>query len=306
MPEQVTRAYGGTDADMLQLSSTMHGHFLEDQNDFFVFNEKFEDPYPVDWQDAITAADGLPTDEEVDDQLEGLTTVVTDAMNDCRDKFQDTKPFVEDAFPEKVSVWKEFGFDDYDKVRNTQAQFIQFMLRFHRVAKKYKVLLDGANYPQARIDEILTLAEALKEADVEQELFKGNIPNETRDRIITLNDCYAFTSEVARAGKLIYRKNFAKYQRYLLGPGSEDPEVFNITGTATDAVAGGPLANVVVSIPSLAIETTTNSEGLFGFGALDAGNYELQFNLEGYDPLLLNVEVVEEETTVADAALTPE
>lgn len=303
MPEQEERHYSIPDADMLELSSTMREFFIEDKADFIARNPKFDDPYAGQWEEKITAAEGFPTDEQVDDILQQKTNAVEAVMTQCRNKFQDTKEFIEDAFPKKQVVWNEFGYDDYDSVRQDQAKFIQFMNRFHKVAVKYSEQLMDANYTQPKIDEIETLAEALKDANTEQEVYKGNIPVITQNRVEVMNACYAVTSEVGRVGKLIYRSNYGKYQRYLLTPSDESPDVFSIIGTVTDAATGEALAGVAVSIESLGINTSTDSEGKYGFGALDDGTYEVHAHKDGYQDATVNAEVAGDEPVVADIAM---
>ena len=303
MPEQEERNYNMPDAEMLELSSAMREAFIEDKADFIERNPKFDDPYAEQWEEKITAAEGFPTDEQVDDILQQKTVAVEKVMTRCRNKFQDSKEFIEDAFPDKQVVWNEFGFDDYDKARQDQAQFIQFMNRFYKVAVKYKEQLIGANYTQEKIDEIKTLAEELKETNTEQEAYKKNIPVQTRDRVLVHNACYKITSEVGRSGKLIYRDDFAKYQRYLLTPSDESSEAFSIIGTVTDSGTGEALAGVTVSIQALGINTITGSDGRYGFGALEDGAYEVHAHKEGYQPATVNADVAGDEPTVADIAM---
>lgn len=303
MPEQEKRHYNLPDAEMLELSATMREHFIEDKADFIDRNPKFDDPYAEQWDGKITVAEDEPTDEQIDDILQQKTTAVEDAMTQCRNKFQDSKTFIEDAFPNKQAVWNEFGYDDYNAASKSQSDFIQFMNRFHAVAEKYKINLIDNNYTQEKIEEIETLAEALKDANTEQEVYKGNIPVITQNRVTVMNACYAVTSEVGRSGKLIYRTDFAKYQRYLLTPSDEAPDVFSIIGTVTDAATGEALADVTVSIESLGISTSTDSEGMYGFGALDNGTYEVKFEKAGYQDATVNAEVAGDEPTVADIAM---
>jgi len=303
MTEQEKRHYGITDADMLELSVTERVFYTEDIMSFNNYNPKFDDDYNTEWADRITTAEDAPSDEQIDDILQQKTAAVEQAMLACRNKFQDSKTFIEDAFPDNQMVWNEFGYDDYNAASKSQSNFIQFMNRFHSVAEKYKVALIANNYTQVKIDEIETLGEALKDANTEQEVYKGNIPVITQNRIIAMNACYELTSEVGRVGKLIFRNDYAKYQRYLLTPSNESPEVFSIMGTVTDAATGAALPDVAVSIESLGINTNTDSEGMYGFGALENGTYDVKFEKVGYQPITLSVEVTDEGPTTADAAL---
>lgn len=302
---QEKRNYNMPDADMLESCDTMRGHFEEDKPKFIEHNPKFADPFSTDWEVKINAALKFPDDETIDDQLQQKTATVEGAISRCKKKYQETKQFIEDAFPDNEAVWKEFGFDDYDKASHSQPEFIQFMYKFHGVAEKYKEKLGDEGYTQEKIDEIEALADNLKKMNKEQELFKGNIPVQTRERILLHNAANDDRKRVARAGKLIFADNYAKYQRYLLGPSDEEPDVFSIIGTVTDAATGEALAEVTVSIQNLGINTFTDSEGRYGFGALEDGAYEVHAHKDDYQPATVNADVAGDEPAVADIAMTP-
>ena len=302
---QEKRNYNMPDADMLESCDTMRGHFEEDKPKFIVHNPKFADPFFSEWGVKINVALKFPTDETIDDQLMQKTATVEDVISQCKKKYQQTKQFVEDAFPNNEAVWKEFGFDDYDKASHSQPGFIQFMYKFHGVAVKYHEKLGDQGYTEEKIDEIEALADNLKQVNKEQELFKGNIPVQTRERILLHNAANDDRRRVGRAGKLIFADNYAKYQRYLLGPSDEEPDVFSIIGTVTDVATGEVLADVAVSIEALGISTTTDCDGKYGFGALEDGTYLVKAVLAGYQDATVNAEVAGDEPTVADIAMTP-
>lgn len=241
-PEQITRNYGNmSDVDMLEFAQTILGQFINDKADFVAYDPDFDDPFEPDWQAAIVAAEQIPTDEALVDQLQGLTQTVEEKMDDCRHKFQSAKRFIEKAFPNNEPVHNEFGYDNYDSARKSQTSMIQFMENFHRVAENYKTQLIAQNYTQMHIDEIETLRDELHSANEQQEAFKGGRPVLTQDRIITLNTSWNITVDVCRAGKDIFHDNPAKYESYLL-PGTQSgaPQTLPIT-LITDQTVPGPV-----------------------------------------------------------------
>jgi hypothetical protein len=136
-------------------------------------------------------------------------------MESCRDKFMDAKPFIEKAFPNNRAVWDAFGYNRYGKVRKNRLGLDGFMKTFHRAAVKYSVELIAKNYTQAMIDEIETLQKELIESVSDHESFIKSRLTAVLDRIVKMNQLYDVIMEVCKAGKRIYKKDWARYQRYL-------------------------------------------------------------------------------------------
>ncbi|MEE9215280.1 MAG: hypothetical protein V3U54_10900 [Thermodesulfobacteriota bacterium] len=219
-PPKITRNYSMADAAMVEFALTILGQFKDDKAAFVSYDPDFGGTFEADWQADITAAEEVPSDEALVDAQEGLTRDVEQLMEDCRHKFQDSKRFIEKAFPDDKPVHNEFGYDNYGASRDVQTKMIFFMENFHRVAEKYSTQLIAQNYTQAHIDEIETLHDQLHDANEEQEGAKGGRPVVTQDRIIILNKPWDTTADVSRAAKAIFHKDAAKLKSYLL-PASE-------------------------------------------------------------------------------------
>ncbi len=224
-PTEMARNYQLADAVMIEAAKTTHGFLNEDLQDFNNFNPLFEQGYADDWLADINTAESVTKDDVVIDQMAGLSAAVEAAMKKCRDKFNTLKFFIEKAFPTGLAIWNEFGYNNYERARQTQSAMIQFMVGLHAVATKYKVQLIAVHFTQAMIDEILTFKNELDTANLNQELFKAGRPALTQDRIIKLNQVWDILVEVGKAGKIVYSNNHAKYNRYLLPgetPASEE------------------------------------------------------------------------------------
>lgn len=214
--EQEERIYTGADDKMVETSKTIRDAFHEDKADFVNFDEDFTDPYETDYTAAIDVADGVVKNETVNDQLTQLSDAVEVQMVFGRKHYQTAKYFIEKAFPKQPLIWNEFGFDNYLKCRNSQSKMIGFMKNLHGTMTKYSAQLIAKKYTQAKIDETLSIKIALDAANSAQENFKKVTPQMTYERIGKLNSCWAFTSQVAKAGKIIFEDNYGKYQKYVL------------------------------------------------------------------------------------------
>lgn len=213
------------DAIMLEVSKTIRAFFIQDKADFVAFDsDTFADPaapalpFATVWLNAINAAETFIGDDAVIDQQVQKREAVEAALKLCRNHFQDAKYFIEKTFPDNIPVWNEFGYNDYEKSRQSQPLMVQFMKVFFKIATKYKLKLIAKGYPQTEITKINTLKTQLNNADISQETFKGDRGVLTQDRIKLLNAVWKITKLTGKAGKQIFQNNFAKYVHYLLPP----------------------------------------------------------------------------------------
>lgn len=301
--EKSIRIFSVRDDIMLELVKLKKMFFVEDKADFVAYDADFNDPFETNWTAAIAAAEAIDDDETTTDQLRQLTETVEAEMASCRRKFQDAKYFIQKAFPFKKSIHDEFGFNDYNVARQIQTKLIVFMKKFHRAAVRYSADLMAKNYTQAQIDDILACATALEEANLAQEAFKMQRKTKTQDRIEALNTVWLFLRQVGTAGKNIYYENYAKYNRYLLPRSEESSEAFSIFGIVTDSANSQALANAVVQIAALGLDSRTDSEGHYGFGGLTAGSYELTVSLDGYTTASVTVTLTEGGSVEQDVGL---
>ncbi len=289
-PEALTRIYKVSDNFMIQHARTLRLNLMEDQAAFILRDPDFQTPYELNWNIAITAAESHPTDEQVDDMMTEKTANVETAMVNCRNKWMDTKPFVKKAFPDNDAVQNKFGFNDYKNADHSHSGMLKFFRLLHGAATEYSAQLIAKNYTAAMIAEIETLHAALLTADTEQEKFKTDIPVYTRDRSQKHNAVYAICQTVCETGKLIFRDDYAKFQKYLL-PASDEATPMILKGKVTQPVVGPagtpalPVQGVSINIMGLpALTTQSDSNGNYGFGSIPAGTYTFNFNKPGYMP----------------------
>lgn len=284
-PTPITRRYTIADPYMFEYAKTLRGHFITDQLKFVAEDSNFANPYEGDWQSAINTSEAIPTQEQREDQLMQLTDTVLTTMSDCRNVYQGAKRYIKKAFPDNSSVWKEFGFDDYDSIEKSQPRMLHFMKRFYDTAVKYtaQLIAPAVNFPQTRIDAIEAARKALDDANNAQEQFKGDMLSFTRQRIAAHNALWAICTDVAGVGKQLFRNEYARYQLYLL-PASEEPAgTLLLSGTITDSLTGAPIPGVLVELQPHGLQSTTDSNGMYGFGSAPAGAATLRITHPLYE-----------------------
>lgn len=301
----IIRKYNLADPYMIEFAKDIRQSFITDQATFAAFDTDFGATFADDWQTTINNALNHLTDESVTDQQRQLTEAVEEAMTACRRKYQSTKYFIEKAFPDQPARWDEFGFNDYGAARSKQASLLDFMRILFLKATEYAAELAAVGYDAAQVTEIQALASTLDTANITQNKFKRQRRRLTHDRIAAYNAVWAVVTKVARVGKLVFIDSPAQYNEYLLPTTEERRELLSLTGRVADASTDEPITQAEATIEELAITVESDSNGLYGFGALPAGTYTLRVGKEGYATVsVADVVVQEGETTDQDVGLT--
>jgi len=206
---------GITNDKMLTGAETMRDLFEKDQSLFEAFDSSLNDAFKSDWDNKIDAARGEPSDETVTNGIEEFSAVVQDAWEACKIHFEDSKYFIEKAFPDNATQ-HGFGFKGIRAMSRNQDKVIPFMDQFHGMAEKNKVALLANGYTQAKIDAIETLAETFRNAQRLQENEKKDRPLKTKNRVEKINAVWKMLQKVNRASKRVFKNDFAKRKAYLL------------------------------------------------------------------------------------------
>ncbi|MGE0637162.1 MAG: carboxypeptidase-like regulatory domain-containing protein [Bacteroidia bacterium] len=290
-PEMAKREYTIADAYEIQFAKDTHDNVAVASTlaQFNTFDPEFTAAFLAAFLLAIAEAEAVPSDEQVEAVISQLTQEVEDAMAACRKKYQDSKYFIEKAFPKNKAVHNEFGYEKYLKARDNQAKMIEFMKDFFGAATKYSAQLNLVNYTPAMITEIETIGNNLDTKNRQQNNHINNQPVITKERIDKHNIVWQITVRLCAAGKIIFYNNYSEYQKYLL-PASDETVPFIVRGKVTQPVVGpsggtpDPVEGVTVTVQEMpAMQTQTDSNGKYGFGSLPAGTYTLHFHKAGYN-----------------------
>ncbi len=276
-------------ANALEYSKDMRNLFVSDLADFTAFDADLDAGFAAEWLAEILAAEGILTDETVVDEQTGLTNAVEMAMKKCRNCFQDVKYYTAKAFDNEEHWPKlnELGFDNYDKVRNSQAQLLLFMRNVHFVATKYADLLATVNFTAANLLEIKNVADALDTANQNQNRFIQERPGLTSIRVKAYNKFWDRVTLVARAAKRIYREDPDQFNKYLLPATHEPDEVLNLRGKVINAADGEPIYQAEITLVGTDITAKTDSNGKYGIALIPPGSYEVSCAATGFATVIL-------------------
>lgn len=210
------RIYNGSDADMIEASRVMHGLFQEDLSAFTNFDPVFSADFAAIWLSKINIASGIVNDIQPLGELSNLTRLVEEKLEECREYFQYVKYFIEKAFPGQSEMWTQFGLNDYMASRKSETKMIQLLGILYKGMIRYQTELNAVGLSKTKIEQASELQTQLTSVNFDQEIAKKKRPTLTQERITALNDCFEYMQKVSRAGKIIFAKDYAKYNQYLL------------------------------------------------------------------------------------------
>lgn len=217
------RKFNLDDARLLERASTEVSFLGEDIGDFTAFDNTFGQSTIDDLQATITAASATKRDDVVIDEQAELTTTVDENMEACKNAYKTVSYFVRKVFKNKKDIQNQFGLNDYKKVRNNHAKMIVFMRSLADTASKYQAELVAGGVNESVITSLPTLAQALFDANNNQEIFKKQRGTFTQDRIEKLNLVYDQLIPISNAARIIYADNPAQLAKYVLpNPSSTD------------------------------------------------------------------------------------
>ena len=214
--KRILKKFKCTDAKMLEEARIKLNALKIDIDLFTAFDPNFTNEYVSAFTAKIVEAEAEIIDNVIRDQLAAKTATVENIFDSCRKKYRSVKYFVGIAFENNKAVQNEFGFNDYNTARRNQVKMIVFMRQLGISAKRYQSELIASGMTEESINEIETLSNDLSLSNEQQEDFKKQRVLLTQSRIILYNEVWDFVRQVARAGKIIFEYNPAKYAIYLL------------------------------------------------------------------------------------------
>lgn len=246
--KEITRSFNGSDVYLTETARTTHTLFTADLAKFTAFDPTMTAAFATQFLAAVTAAEVVVADTAIVQQLGQKTELVATAMEKAKSKYNDVKYFAQKAFPDSPATQGEFGLNNYDKARKSTPQMIQFLDEMSKACIKYQTQLLDKGYSEAAIAEIQTIRTELLNSNAGQEVFKKQRPKLTEDRIIILNTCYNWVTQVNAAAQLVYKTDLAKQKQFVYNPSS---------ASASEEYAGEIAAGTTLTIATIPFKEDT-------------------------------------------------
>jgi len=300
IPKLPIRPFRITDTKAIQDCRVTIGLLEEDLALFTALAPNINEDWLTEWETNIQAAEAVPTDQQHQNQSIDLTDDVKAAMEQVRRKNAQVKFAAMQAYEDDAGKYAAFGFNDYDGVRQSDADLQLYAERLHSTAVEHQAALSAVGWDTTATATIDTVAQALRDADDAQEEHKRKRKEGTALRINTYTTMWKKRQLVAQAAKIIFMDDYGKYQKYLLPASEGNPEDFAIMGVVQDASSNAPIEYAEARIDSLDLTVLTDESGTYGLADnIPPGEYTLAISKEGYATYETTVSV-----TSADDTLT--
>jgi hypothetical protein len=210
------RLFKMPEAKLLEHAEVVARMYPTDVVSFTAFDSTFTIEYETTIKNAISAVTALKSDQVIIDEMAECTQHVLDAMGTCNTDYKTIAYFVRKAFKNNKAVQNQFGFNDIEKVRRSQARMVLFMEEHAGTATDHKAELVAEGCNEALIDQLLVDAQNLKEANIKQEKFKKERGVITQERVKLLNGVYLLVKPINDIAQIIYSDDAARLAKYSL------------------------------------------------------------------------------------------
>lgn len=267
MKKRVARVYRMADEVMLERAQQFHDSLEKELAAFTLRFPWLDAVWLTDFQLAIEAADGYPTDKSgiLDQQV--LMGDVELAMRQGYAALTTLGDYAKIAFPTDKSRQRSFGQNQWTAARFNSLKLQQALELAHGKAQEteLKTALLPKGYTQADIDALHNLSEELKLKNSLQQSAKLDRPVNSHDRIALLNLVWQHLQTINVCAKVVWMLDTERGNQYKLYPSKAVAVKTHISITVADG-NGEPLANVAVKLANTKLPAQrTNAKGLVVF-----------------------------------------
>lgn len=211
-----SRVFSGQDAYAIQKAKTIRGLAAEFLAELAIFDSGLDAAFMQQWQQAITNAEITPSDDVTMSIQTQLTTTVEQNHALCIIAVNDLRYYVGKSFAKDSEEVALYNFKGLARARGSVSRLVVFMMVLHRAATAHAAMLNSNGMTPAQIDALLATANALLQADVEQEYHKHTRLMLTRRRVAQLNAMWGFCQQVHLAARSVFRTSYAKQEMFSL------------------------------------------------------------------------------------------
>ena len=221
MATKVLRKYSNKDVEMLTAIATIIENALANKTFLQSKRSTWVDPFFEDLKTKIEQTTDTFLGKDAAKQMREATQVVTQIQKQALSDLAEFKVQVEQDFKsnpvQKTEIITQLGFATYFKTANTGSQeaLVNLLFQFKSnlsAALNTEIVAKGT--AQATIDAIVGYAEALKNANISQETFKGTRKEITDEAINAFNEIYDQVISIAKIASNFYKTDKSKQQLF--------------------------------------------------------------------------------------------
>ncbi len=209
-----TRSYKNKDVEMLLASRTITTNLSDNIKELSLVRTNWTDEYVTTLQGKINNAIENYLGLDKKKELRNATATVLSIQATAKREVSFLKTQIEVDFPgTKNQILKELGFDiNFRKVQNNdQEALIQLLyaLKKGMTDELKNQIIDKGTSP-ALIDKIIDYANALNEANIEQEVLKESTKNISKEALDTFNEIYNEIIGICKIASRFYQYDEVK------------------------------------------------------------------------------------------------
>jgi hypothetical protein len=224
---------------MLIAALVLADHFETEKQAFVAEEPHRQDPFIANFRDAVKRIlneyYGINTKEELQKQTKLVGELASKAIDDLgMVKTQIERDFRNDP-PKCQSILAKLGFKTYwgKAANNNQTMLIGLLLELRNNLDenlRAELVQNGVN--AQRLDNLITYAEALHQANITQESLKGSTKLDTEKAVAELNDIYDRAMDICAIGQQLFKKDQLKKELFVFS------KLVKKQGTAGNGTSG--------------------------------------------------------------------
>ncbi|WP_109830903.1 hypothetical protein [Reichenbachiella versicolor] len=218
------RNYNLSDDELVQYGYTVLEHLNSDLPDFTSMDADLNEDKRSDLAAKIEVALRDGGDEANKSEIGQKTETLLSEMSNARKLYNQLRYWVLKTYPRSKAIQRQFGIGRFTKVSRNQTSLIGFFYELSETVKQYMTELTAAGATEAFLNEVIAQADKMKNAEVQQEVVKGNRTVSTAERIGRLNEIYDILREFNAAAEFTYFAQPEKREFYRTPAGTPSVE----------------------------------------------------------------------------------
>ena len=221
MATKIKRKYNNKDIEMLTATSTIIENAIANKTFLQSKRSTWANTFFEDLKTQIENVTETYLGKDAAKQMRDATQIVLGIQKQALIDLAEFKVQVEEDFKEnsiqKTEILKNLGFADYHKIaqKGDQEGLVNLLFQFKTnmtAILKAEIIAKGT--AEITINNIVGYAEVLKNANIDQETFKGTRKEITDEAIIAFNDIYDRVISIAKISSNFYKTDKTKQQQF--------------------------------------------------------------------------------------------
>ena len=221
MATKIKRKYNNKDIEMLTATSTIIENAIANKTFLQSKRSTWANTFFEDLKTQIENVTETYLGKDAAKQMRDATQIVLGIQKQALIDLAEFKVQVEEDFKEnsiqKTKILKNLGFADYHKIaqKGDQEGLVNLLFQFKTnmtAILKAEIIAKGT--AEITINNIVGYAEVLKNANIDQETFKGTRKEITDEAIIAFNDIYDTVISIAKISSNFYKTDKTKQQQF--------------------------------------------------------------------------------------------